>query len=238
MITEIKGTIDHRILLNYRISPEVMAAQLPPEFEPMVVNDWAIGGICQVSLSGMRPKGIPAIVGSRSHNAAHRIAVNSSHGEGVFIPRRDTNSWLNNISGGRLFPGAYKRSKFEVKAEEDRYIVRIRDDGGNPLMVIDGSIVDQLPTGSVFPDTDAVSQFFERGNIGWSCAEKGQGFDAIELRTVEWRMEPLKVNEEFSAYFTDQTKFPAGSVNFDSAMIMRDLGHSWVSKSELRELCC
>ena len=55
---EVTGIIDHWILLNFRIDPEVMKRNLPEEFTPKVVNEYAIGGICQVSLSGMRAKGI------------------------------------------------------------------------------------------------------------------------------------------------------------------------------------
>ncbi len=49
-------------------------------------------------------------------------------------------------------------------------------------------------------------------------------------------MEPLKVNDHFSAYFNDETIFPKGSVTFDSAMIMRNLEHSWISREGLRYL--
>ena len=117
---EITGTIDHRILLNYRIDPEAMQRQLPKEFKPKAVNGFAIGGICQVSLSDMRPKGLPAIATTHSHNAAHRIAVTSSQGKGVYVPRRDTDSWLNTFSGGRLFPGVYSKANFQVRVDEER----------------------------------------------------------------------------------------------------------------------
>ena len=45
---EVTGIIDHRILLNFRIDPEVMKKNLPEEFTPKVVGGYAIGGICQV----------------------------------------------------------------------------------------------------------------------------------------------------------------------------------------------
>jgi len=35
---EVTGVIDHRILLNFRIDPEVMKRNLPKEFTPRVVN--------------------------------------------------------------------------------------------------------------------------------------------------------------------------------------------------------
>ena len=93
-------------------------------------------------------------------------------------------------------------------------------------MSIVAEVVSDLPEGSVFDSTDEVSEFFKTGNIGWSSRGDSNKFDAIELKTVEWRMEPLNVKESFSAYFSDTSRFPDGSVEFDSAMIMRNLKHS------------
>lgn len=235
---EVTGIIDHRILLNFRIDPEVMKRNLPGEFTPKVVNGYAIGGICQVSLSEMRAKGMPSIIGTGSHNAAHRIAVNSSKGEGVYVTRRDTNSWLNTKSGGRLFPGVYSKADFDVSVSGDLYSVRIENKETELIMSISAEVVSELPEDSVFASTSEVSDFFKTGNIGWSSRDKSSQFDAIELTTVEWRMEPLKVKESYSAYFSDTSSFPEGSVEFDSAMIMRNLKHSWVSRDNLCELCC
>lgn len=235
---EVTGLIDHRILLNFRIDPEVMKKNLPKEFTPKVVNGYAIGGICQVSLSEMRAKGMPSILGTGSHNAAHRIAVDSSQGEGVYVTRRDTNSWLNTMSGGRVFPGVYSKADFDVSVSDDLYSVRIENKKKELIMSISAEVVSELPEGSVFESTEEVSNFFKTGNIGWSSREQSNQFDAIELTTVEWRMEPLKVKESFSAYFSNTSMFPKGSVEFDSAMIMRNLKHSWVSRDNLCELCC
>ena len=235
---EVTGIIDHRILLNFRIDPAVMKRNLPDEFTPKVVNDFAIGGICQVSLSEMRARGMPSIVGTSSHNAAHRIAVNSSQGEGVYVTRRDTNSWLNTMSGGRLFPGVYSKAVFDISVTDDRYSVRIESKKKESIMSIVAEVVSDLPEGSIFDSTDEVSEFFKTGNVGWSSGNKSNQFDAIELKTIEWRMEPLKVKESYSAYFSDTSRFPKGSVEFDSAMIMRNLKHSWVSRDNLYELCC
>lgn len=234
---EVTGIIDHRILLNFRIDPEVMKAQLPPEFQPKLVNGYAIGGICQVSLSQMRPKGVPALVTTRSHNAAHRVAVTSSQGEGVFVVRRDTGSRLNAMTGGRIFPGVYSKAEFQVDIHDGRYVVKITGGNAQPLMRIDATISNTLPNESVFEDTKAVSDFFKGGNVGWSMRQGG-GFDAIELVTPEWDMSPMMITEAYSAYFSNTNLFPSGSVEFDSAMIMRNLQHSWVTRENLCEICC
>lgn len=234
----VTGIIDHRILLNFRIDPDVMQKNLPAEFTPKLVDGYAIGGICQVSLSKMRAKGLPMIMGTASHNAAHRIAVHSSNGEGVYVTRRDTNSGLNVISGGRFFPGLYSKANFEVSAEDDRYTVAISHKDHGIVMSISAEVVSDLPRGSVFATTKEVSDFFKTGNIGWSSIKGHSGYDTIELTTDEWSMEPLQIKNAYSSYFSDTSIFPTGSVEFDSAMIMRNLKHSWVSRTELGNLCC
>lgn len=231
------GHIDHRILLNFRIEPRVLDRILPAPLRPKIVNGWAIGGICQVSLSRMRPRGLPAIVGTRSHNAAHRIAVEHPEGEGVYVPRRDTNSRINQLSGGRIFPGVYRRSKFEVESESGRYRVSIVDDEDARVMEIAARVVEDVPVGSVFASVEEASQFFERGNLGWSPGPREGVLDTIELATRSWNMAPLAVERAESSFFHDRSVFPEGSVEFDSGFVMRDLEHEWRALDGLECAC-
>lgn len=236
-MNEITGIIDHRILLNYRVDPQVIQRQLPIGFKPKLVNGSAIAGICQISVSDMRPQGLPAIVATRSHNIAHRVAVTTSNGEGVYVFRRDTDSWLNVMAGGRLFPGVYQKAGFKLSIKENSYNVHVKDSRGKDFMIIKAVVTEQLPSGSIFRNKDEVSQFFQGGSIGWSPRQEKDKFDAIELETMEWNMEPMLVDQEFSAFFTNQDMFPRGSVEFDSAVIVRNLKHSWVSRESLCNVC-
>lgn len=90
------GTIDRRLLINYRVDPDVLARLLPEPFEPQMVRGAGLAGICLIRLSDLRPTGAPAALGVTTENAAHRIAVEWDDGEGrrhgVYIPRRDTSS--------------------------------------------------------------------------------------------------------------------------------------------------
>jgi Uncharacterized conserved protein (COG2071) len=70
----IRGTIDRRLLANYRIDPSVIKAVLPRPFRPKIINGSAIGGICLIRLKSIRPSFFPFKYGIRSENAAHRIA--------------------------------------------------------------------------------------------------------------------------------------------------------------------
>ena len=107
----IQGTIDRRILANFRAAPDVVAAQLPRPFRPKLQGSYAIVGVCLIRLKNIRPMFLPEQLGIGSENAAHRIAVEWDEDghtrEGVFIPRRDTDSHLNHWSGGKLFPGEH-----------------------------------------------------------------------------------------------------------------------------------
>src|SRR6267142_5946791 len=102
----IQGIIRRRILVNFRVDPDVVQTQLPKRFTPKLHAGSAIAGICLIRLEEIRPKFLPALFGISSENAAHRIAVTwrddkGIEKEGVYIPRRDTGSWLNHLSGGR-----------------------------------------------------------------------------------------------------------------------------------------
>jgi hypothetical protein len=74
-LPNIGGIIRRRILVNYRVAPELIQPLLPPKFRPKLHADFAIAGICLIRLEQVRPRGIPNFLGTSSENAAHRIAV-------------------------------------------------------------------------------------------------------------------------------------------------------------------
>ena len=117
-----RGTIDRRILVNYRVDPNVLSPILPNPFRPQIVNGYGIAGICLIRLKNIRPQLLPAFAGIGSENAAHRIAVEweqSDEGHvGVDVPRRDTSSRLNTLAGGRFFPGVHHHARFHSEEQE------------------------------------------------------------------------------------------------------------------------
>src|SRR5437762_1679839 len=132
-IPVIRGVIDRRILVNYRVDPDVLAPLLPAPFRPKVYRGSALVGICLIRLRAVRPRLLPAWLGISSENAAHRAAVAWDDGEareGVYIWRRDTSSRLNALAGGRLFPGVHRHARFEVAEAGDGYSVALRSDDG------------------------------------------------------------------------------------------------------------
>ena len=131
----IQGVIRRRVLVNYRIVPDVMQAQLPARFRPKLHGDHAIAGICLIRLEEIRPRLVPRIFGLSSENAAHRVAVvwetdSGESREGVFIPRRDTDSLVSSLAGGRLFPGEHHHARFNITEDLEQLNLRMQSRDG------------------------------------------------------------------------------------------------------------
>ena len=130
----VRGIIQRRVLVNYRVRPEVLSGLLPPPFEPKTVAGWGMAGICLIRLAELRPRGIPARLGLSSENAAHRIAVvwgqRGARQEGVFVRRRDTSAWWNVAAGGQLFPGVHHRADFDIQETAGRLRVALESRDG------------------------------------------------------------------------------------------------------------
>lgn len=235
----IRGIIDRRLLVNFRIDPEVMARVLPPPFRPKLAGGHAIGGICLIRLKQIRPRFVPLRWGVRSENAAHRVAVEWDVGghvqEGVYIPRRDTDSRLNALAGGRIFPGLHHHASFTVEEYGNHFSVASRSDDRRMRVTVRGTLSDRLPNDSVFASVAEASKFFEAGSLGYSATSASGRYDGIELRCKNWLAEPLNVEHVESSYFEDESSFPRGSVRFDCALVMRGIDHEWHSREDL---CC
>jgi len=234
----IQGTIDRRMLVNYRVDPDVAAGLLPAPFRPKLANGFAMAGICLIRLKHVRPSFVPVDAGIGSENAAHRFAVewerDGNLHEGVFIPRRDSNSRLNSILGGRLFPGVHNHAHFDVAESETHLSVKLKSDDGITCVAVEARVAESLPTGSVFKSLEEASQFFENGSMGYSATRDAARFDGLELRCRSWAVQPLTVDAAHSSYFDDRARFPDGSATFDCALLMRGVDHEWHAQDDLR----
>lgn len=232
-IPTIQGVIRRRLLLNYRVDPEVVSRLLPANFRPKTAGGHAIAGICLIRLEQVRPKGFPAFAGIASENSAHRFAVtwedaNGETREGVFVPRRDTDSRLNAWAGGRIFPGVHHHSRFRVEDRGERISLSVAAaESGPPLVEVEAGAAETLPESSVFAGLAEASRFFEAGCVGYSSRPDSRLLDGLRLEVKHWRVSPLAVNHVRSSYFDDPAIFPADRIEFDHALLMRDLAHEW-----------
>jgi hypothetical protein len=228
--------IERRLLVNYRVDPEFVAAVLPHPFRPRLVAGQAVAGICLIRLGELRPDRAPGRWGLRTENAAHRIAVEwdtpAGVRPGVYIPRRDTGDRWTALTGGRLFPGYHHAARFSVR--ESDYSLRVAfvaDDGTS--VDADVTVTDTWPGSSLFASLEEASEFFRQGAAGYSTARNPRFLDGLELATSTWRIEPATVRSASSSYFDDTRLFPPGSAVLDTALVMRDLPARWTALPRL-----
>jgi uncharacterized protein YqjF (DUF2071 family) len=234
----IQGVIKRRLLVNFRVDPAVIRAKLPSPFRPKLHAGQAIAGVCLMRLEGIRPVGMPAFLGISSENAAHRIAVewdgpDGAKREGVFIPRRDTDSRLNHLAGGRIFPGEHHLSSFTVTDDGERIDFAMASRDGRVSIRLRASATPLFPTGSCFRSFAESSAFFQGGSVGYSATRAGDRLDGLRLETQRWEMAPLAIDVVENTFFSDPAAYPAGSVEFDHALIMRDIEHRWLPEPDL-----
>ncbi len=230
-IPTLEGTIDRRLLVNYRVDPHYLQRLLPDPFRPKCIHGMGIAGICLIRLKQIRPRALPALIGFSSENAAHRIAVEweeqCEFREGVYIPRRDTSSQFNTFVGGRLFPGVHHHANFQIKEEEDSFSIEIASDDGKTQVAVEAHATSHLPEDSIFASLHEASAFFEQGPFGYSVTNKAGKLDSLELRCRNWKVEPLQVTSVQSSFFDDHQRFPPGSAELDGGLLMRAIRHEW-----------
>ena len=230
-LNAVQGIIDRRILVNFRCDPKPLGRLLPAPFRPGLVRGFGIAGVCLIRLRDIRPTGLPSWLGVASENAAHRVAVewdeNGEVKEGVFIPRRDSDSILNAIAGDRLFPGHHHRATFRVVETDQAFNVEMKSADGSVSLDVSAVVAERPSAGSVFETLEDASDFFQRGALGWSTRRDQRGFDGLKLSCTEWHMVPLAVERVQSSFFSNIANFPPGAAEFDSAFLMRSVPHEW-----------
>jgi hypothetical protein len=236
-IPRVHGVIRRRLLVNFRIDPDVAQKQLPSPFRPKLQAGYVVGGICLIRLEGIRPRRFPEILGLSSENAAHRFAVRWSDAdgehEGVYIPRRDSGSLLNTMAGGRLFPGEHHRARFVVTDDGSRVELAMTSTDHTVSVHVAGASADALAPHSIFSSIKEASDFFEAGSLGYSATTSGRRLDGIVLNARNWEVHPLGMELVQSSYFDDRSRFPPDSIRFDHALIMRNIEHEWQSAAAM-----
>jgi hypothetical protein len=230
-IPTIHGYIDRRILINFRAEPKAVEKIVPFPFRPKIYQGRAIVGICLIRLKHIKPKGLPDFIGVNSENGAHRIAVewdeNGETKSGVFIPRRDTSLKLNALVGGRIFPGRHYHAKFNVEEKEGNYHIDFKSSDDTEIL-IDATETKLFSSNSIFETLENASDFFEKGDLGYS-PNKAK-FDGLRLKAYKWELRPLEVWKVKSSFFENPAIFPKGSVTFDNALLMTNIEHEWTSE--------
>jgi hypothetical protein len=231
------AVMERRILVNYRVDPDLLGRYLPAPFRPALVGGHGVAGICLIRLGRIRPAGLPA-AGLRSENAAHRAAVcwDGPDGPvtGVYIPRRDTSSRLAALAGGRLFPGHLHLARFRVREDAGSYRIQVASRDGRVHVEVEAHLAEELAPGSIFTSLQDASGFFRCAPAGYAATPAQGVFDGVELETAGWTLQPLRLERVASSFFDDRRRFPPGTAVPDSAFLMNGLSTIWHPQPQLR----
>ena len=234
----LRTVIARRLLINYRVDPDLLARFLPAPFRPELVGGYGVAGICLIRLARVRPAGLPAVAGLTLESAAHRVAVcwDSADGPvtGVYIPRRDTSSRLAALAGGRVFPGWQHLARFRAEENDGRFLIRADSRDGEVRIQAAGHVSGQITPGSVFASLDRASRFFACAPLGYAATPAGGVFDAVRLEAEGWALHPVHLDHVSSSFFDDRARFPPGTAEADSAFLMGGLAATWRPQPQLR----
>ena len=224
-LVTLRAQVRRRLLITYRVEPDVAQSLIPEPFRPQLVDGSAVAGVCVIGLRSIRPGWLRPHVGFRSENIAHRIAVEwSEHGEtrtGVYVLERHSSSILPVLAGGRLFPGVQKHGRVDLDESETRFRVQMSAPGTQVAVDVE---LGGPWTSTLFPTVDAASSFYEHGSVGWSPKRDGAGAEPLQLTSPDWEVEPAHAVSVQSSFFD---ALPPGSAVLDSVVAMRDLPFFW-----------
>lgn len=231
MLPILEGVIARRLLVNFRLTPEVAQALVPAPMEVQIQNGFAVAGICLIHLTQLRPKGLPTAIGLSSENMAHRFAVTYPVGNirqsGVFVRRRETDQRLVALLGGRMFPGVQHPASFAIEDTGDCIEMDIKTEQGASDVALKVSPLAEWTPTPLFATFEESSAFFESGDCGFSCGLHEETLEGMQLKTEFWKASPLQIDRLHSAFFENPALFPPGSATFDSALLMRGIPHEW-----------
>jgi uncharacterized protein YqjF (DUF2071 family) len=189
MLPLIEGVIARRMLLNYRADPEVVQRLLPAPLRVDQRHGHAIVGVCLIRLENLRPRGVPGPLGLSSENMAHRVAIQypASDGirPGVFVWRRETDRRLVELLGGRLFPGVHQHARFQVSEHDNRLAMDVTSDDGRADVRFSARVSHEWRQTPSFSSFGEVSEFFRKGDCGFSCSLRGDELEGLQLKMLK-----------------------------------------------------
>ncbi len=110
----------------------------------------------------------------------------------------------------------------------------LRSDDANTRISVKCRQSDAFPRSSVFSCLSEASAFFRAGSVGYSATSAAHKFHGLELHCHNWRTDAVEMIDFRSSYFDDRSLFPAGSIEFDCGLLMRNVLHEWVPLPTLR----
>ena len=191
----LRGRIDRRISVFYRLDPMAARSLLPAPLRPRLVRGWALGGVCILRLARMRPRMLPIPLGLASELAWHRIAVEwEEEGRpmhGHYLLRSETDSRLAPFPGARLVPSPDDCTRIEVRSSDAALTARVESGDGTTDLDLAASL-GSWRSDALFKSANAARASIASGHVVWDGDEQGE-LEGVELRSTGGTAQGLEV---------------------------------------------
>lgn len=224
VLPAVRARMRERFIVNVRVPPDALAAELPGSLEPQVVNGWGVVSFCLLDLRRLTIAPLPPAVGPRSMSCAVRYAVlDEAAAPSVFVPERQTSSklgaWLTRLG----FSAPHGLVDIDCSSHQD---------GGTELTVrADGAVTFEgwlrprttLQSGA-FNTIDDFAQFLAMGERSYGRSRHDGRLTVLDLHKSDAGYEPQSI-ERINGTFADHWTAVGGEV--DSAFRTTDARYEW-----------
>jgi hypothetical protein len=225
------------LLLTYAVSPERLAALLPPPIHPYVRNGRSYISIVIGNMRGMRPGIVPEFLGTNYYQIVYRAVVQLCRPDGqvlpgVFFLRSDSNDPIMSYFGNRLSEFRFHyfhTGAIALFAREDDLLITVetRDKGGDLVAHARdlGPAVGMAPAEgfvSIADEKETLVQLFH----AYAYDPERRVIYDLEIERGEWLLHRLELQEHFAAYFME-SPFDAACSTPASHVYTRECSYIW-----------
>jgi hypothetical protein len=230
----VRGVIERRLLIAYRLDPDVAQGLLPLPFRPRLINGYAVAAVVLARLARLRPAGLPTTLGLTRECAAHALAVEWRTGHtlhtGAYVLHRDSAA----ADGPRLAPRLRRAAQFTVDERTDGLQITYRSADRSTQVNVDVSLAAGLTGSALFPDLRAAARFFEPDGEGVATGAWVPRRRGLRLTATDGALSAANVRIATSSILADPVVFPPGSLHLDSALLLRDVAVAWAPAAQVR----
>jgi len=232
----VRGVIERRLLVAYRLDPDVAQNLLPAPFRTRLISGYAVAGIALARLGQLRPAGLPSVGGLTRESATHGIAVEWESARdlhtGVYVLHRDSGA-PTGAPGDGVGPRRHLRRTPQFTVDERTDGLHVAYTSRNRTVHIDVDVVlaASLAGSALFSDAPAAARFFALDGAGAAWGPQGRGW---RLTARDRCLGAAHVRTATSSIFADASVFPPGSAQLDSALLLRDVAVAWAPVERVR----
>jgi hypothetical protein len=224
VLPTVRARMLERYIVNVRVPPDVLAAELPGCLDPQEVNGFGIVSFCLLDLRRISISPVPPVVGPRSMSCAARYAVLDEGGApSVFVPERQTGSRVGAWFTRRGFSAPHGLVDIELSSHPDGGAeVHVRDDG---MPTLDAWLRPRSSLESLaFSAIDDFAAFLAMGERSYGRSRHDGKLTVLDLHKADAGYEPQTV-ERIGGSFIEKWKAVGGEV--DSAFRTTDARYEW-----------